>query len=102
MSAPRGGDPEALGEILSKFLRDAKRRGGRTPANLEAAWREVAGETVVRNTRISSARHGVVTVEVFSAALKQELEVYRREELLAALRSRLPDMALDRLSFRLA
>ncbi len=101
MTAPRGGDPETLGEILAKVLKDARRRGARLPANVEAAWREIAGETVARNTRISSVRHGTVTVEVFSAALKQELEVYRREALLAALRARLPDVALDRLSFRL-
>ena len=101
MSRRRGGDPERVGDILARFLKEAKSRESRVPADLDAIWREAAGEVAARHSRVASFRRGVLTVEVFSAALHQELEVYRREDLLKALQARFPG-GIDRISFRLA
>jgi predicted nucleic acid-binding Zn ribbon protein len=97
----KGSVPEGLGEILARALKEAGVRGPSRDSSLDDAWREVVGEDVARHSRVSSLRKGILTVEVFSAPLREELEVYRREELLRALRGRLGGVGPDRLSFRL-
>ena len=52
-------------------------------------------------TGISSFRGGVLTIDVGSAPLKHELEVFQREELLAALRERLSGTFVSELRFNL-
>jgi predicted nucleic acid-binding Zn ribbon protein len=51
-----------------------------------AAWREAAGQEFCQQTRVTAFRKGVLQIDVDSAALLQELSVYRKRELLAALR----------------
>jgi predicted nucleic acid-binding Zn ribbon protein len=94
--------PEALGEILDRAMKEAGLRRPPSSSPLEDAWREIVGEDVARHCRLSGVRRGVLTVEVFSAPLREELQVYRRAELLRALRARLGGAGPDHLSFRLA
>jgi len=58
-----------------------------------AAWREAAGEEFCLRTRVTGLKKGVLSVEVDSAALLQELSVYRRKELLFALRQKEPTIS---------
>jgi hypothetical protein len=50
-----------------------------------AAWREAAGTEFFDKTRVVSVKDGVVTIQVESAPLLQELAVYHKRGLLAAL-----------------
>jgi len=102
MKERRDSVPEALSEIIGRALREAGIRRPTGGSPVEEAWRDVAGEDVARHSRVASFRAGVMTVEVFTAPLREELQVYRRDELLRALRSRLGGAGPDRLHFRLA
>jgi predicted nucleic acid-binding Zn ribbon protein len=102
MKERRDSVPEPLAEIITRALKEAGIRRPPADSPFEQAWREVAGEDVARHSRVSSFRGGVLTVEVFTAPLREELQVYRCDELLRALRSRLGGAGPDRLLFRLA
>ena len=102
MSDTRGGIPERVGDILARAMREAGLRKPSGGPDLDSVWREVAGEDVAANSRVASIRRGVLTIDVFSAPLRQELEIYRRDELLRALRDRLGGAGPERLAFRLA
>lgn len=58
-----------------------------------AAWREAAGSEFFGQTRVTSLKKGLLSVEVDSAALLQELSVYRKKELLQALRQKEPTIS---------
>lgn len=92
--------PKALGDVLGELF--AARGYGRLRAvgELEAAWDEAAGEPAGKQTRIAGLRHGVLTVHVAHPALLEELAAFRKPELLAALRRRLPDLKIHDLRFR--
>jgi predicted nucleic acid-binding Zn ribbon protein len=97
----RDGGPEHLSRILDRVLRDAGLAGKNSGAEILAAWREVAGPETGSHTSIYGFRAGVVTVAVDSAPLCQELELFRKEELLGALRARYRDRYVQDLRFRL-
>ena len=85
-------------ELVSLVL---KQSGiGADPAHRRAvaAWREAAGHEFCQQTRVTGLRKGVVQVEVDSAALLQELSVYRKRELLLALRR--VDAGISDIKFR--
>jgi predicted nucleic acid-binding Zn ribbon protein len=82
-------------------LKDAGLTGPDRQMELTAAWRDVAGPRIADETGISSFRGGVLTIDVGSAPLKHELEVFQREELLAALRERLSGTFVSELRFNL-
>jgi hypothetical protein len=72
----------------------------RTIGELESAWAEAAGPRDAARTRVLSWRHGVLTVLVGHPALHEELAAFRKAELLAGLRGRLPHVRLLDLRFR--
>ena len=93
--------PEHLSRIIERVMKDAGFNGKNTGTELLAAWREIAGPETGSHTSIYSFRAGVVTVAVNSAPLCQELELFRKKELLDALRVRYRDRYVQDLRFRL-
>jgi hypothetical protein len=97
----RGGAAESLGEILPRVLRESgftkrPRRGG-----LAEAWARAAGEPLAAETRPSTLRSGVLTVEVRSAALLAELAGFRTAEMLSRFIAVDPSGRVRELRFRL-
>lgn len=98
----RNKGPEHLSQIIERVLKDAGMTGKKNSgAELLAAWRDVAGPAAASQTSIYGFRSGVVTVSVSSAPLCHELELFRKEELLNALRVRYRDQYVQDLRFRL-
>jgi len=97
----RGGPAERVGDILKRVLREAGLDRPQQHAEIAQAWRDVAGPDVATETAVQSFRKGVLTILVNSAPLLSELTTYQREELLAALRTRLAGVFVDELRFRL-
>ncbi len=93
--------PEKLGEILERVLRDRGLFDAGRRREIAAAWEEVAGPLVSAGTRVASLRGGVLVVEVLSSALRQELETFRKEELLDGIRERFAREYVRDLRFRL-
>jgi predicted nucleic acid-binding Zn ribbon protein len=95
----RGGEPEPVGEILDRLLRENRILEQESQTELVKAWNDVAGRVVARHSRVHTFRGGVLTVALASAALRQELEVFQRSELLAALRERVRGVRVEDLRF---
>jgi predicted nucleic acid-binding Zn ribbon protein len=93
--------PERLGEILSRVLKESGLLSERGQRSVEEAWQTVAGPTVAGHTRVIGLRSGRLTVGVDSAPLRQELELFRKEELTKALRELLAGVFVEELRFRL-
>jgi predicted nucleic acid-binding Zn ribbon protein len=92
---------EPVGKILRRVLKEHGLDRPKELKEIEIAWRDVAGPDVSAETSVLSFRKGVLTIGVSSAPLLSELTTYQREELLAALRARLPEPTVQDLGFRL-
>ena len=92
--------PENLGDILGKLF--AARGWGRKNdrLRLEAAWAEVAGPQLLKETRVMVVRRGVMEIEVRNSVLMQELAQYHKRNLLGKLRKQLPSLTLTDLKFK--
>lgn len=80
-------------ELVSLVLRQHGIGGDPALRRAVAAWREAAGHDFCQQTRVTGLKKGVLSVEVQSAALLQELSVYRKRELLLALRKAEPGIS---------
>lgn len=99
-SPPRT-EPHPLGEVLSQLF--ALRGYGRVRGErrLQEVWREIAGETIARQTRVLGVNGGVLHVGVASAALLSELAAFHKHSLLARLQSVHPQLQVRDLKFKL-
>ncbi len=97
----RNRDPEHLSRIIERFMKESGLARRDTGEELRLAWGEVVGPETGSHTSIHGFRNGVVTVAVDSAPLYQELDVFRKEELLNVLRTRYRARYVQELRFRL-
>ena len=67
-------------------------------ADVQSEWERVCGAAIAAESQPVAEREGVVTVACRSATWAQELDLLQ-EDLLARLRSALPDAGLERLRF---
>lgn len=94
-------EPRVLGDVLSHLfaLRGyAKFRGDR---QLQELWREAAGETVARQTRVAGVTNGVLQVGVASSALLSELASFHKWSLLERLQQLQPQIPISDIRFKL-
>ena len=94
--------PERLGEVLSRLF--TARGWGRKQdrLRLEGAWADAAGPELLKDTRVSGIRRGVLEVDVRNAVLLQELTQFHKRGLLGKLRKALAGTTLADLKFRAA
>ena len=92
--------PENIAEILGRLFtsRGWGRKNDRV--KLEGAWAEAAGPHLLKDTRVSVIRRGVMEIEVKNAVLIQELSQYHKRGLLGKLRKLLPNLTLTDLKFK--
>jgi predicted nucleic acid-binding Zn ribbon protein len=95
-------EPEALGTGLKRELKRSGLSWMMKHRELLLVWNEVIGPELGEKTRVTRWRDGVLTVEVDSAPLLQELDGFYKESLLESLRAAAPDLAWRDLRFRLA
>jgi predicted nucleic acid-binding Zn ribbon protein len=82
---PRG--PEPVAAILKRWLSTQSLPQRLKEEGIYGGWRAVVGEEIAAQTRVAKLSGGVLTVEVSSAPLLQELSSYLKEEILGAIRS---------------
>ncbi|NMC20256.1 MAG: DUF721 domain-containing protein [Thermogutta sp.] len=102
--AGRGGrqgreGPQWLGRVVSEVLARSGAARFDEHRRLTAAWREAAGDWAAHSAAVKGTR-GYIEVRVRTSALLQEM-MFRRDELLQGLRTRLPDWKIRGLRFRL-
>ncbi len=90
MGSERAKSPQRLGDLISEFLKTSgiRQRGDRK--QLADAWSHAVGPSAARRSRVVSLRNGTLTVAVDSAALRQELEMFRRTEVLRRVQEAYP------------
>lgn len=96
----RNPDPSSLKDLVPSVLRGMKRTVAGPVARVREAWPLVVGEATASRTRVTGFSDGKVRVEVASAAVKHDLSVFRRGEVLKGLRKRLPDLAIRAVFYR--
>lgn len=82
--SPRRG-LEPIDTILSRWMKVNRLRGRFDRETLGRRWKEVVGSSIGCQTRVIDLTSGVLTVEVNSAALLQEISTYYRGEILESL-----------------
>lgn len=82
--------PRRLGELIAEMLKSSGVTRRDELRELSTAWSRAAGPEAAGRSRVVSLRDGTLTVVVESAALRQELETFRREEVLRTMRKDVP------------
>lgn len=92
-------DPEPIGKIVAELM--SQKGFGRVQgsAELEAAWREAAGEAIGLFTRVGPLRRGKLEVIVANSVLIQELG-FQKTIILEALQQQLPGQSIKDLRFK--
>ncbi len=92
--------PEKIGDVLGRLFtsRGWGRKNDRL--RLESAWADVAGEELLKNTRVLGVKRGVMEVEVRNAVLMSELTQFHKRGLLTKLRKAMPGVTLTDIKFR--
>jgi len=80
-----GGESVPVGRAVEQWLRGSGLLNQSVHAELERAWREVAGQGLAAETRLVGIRRERLWIEVTSAPLRAELEGFRKAELLQGL-----------------
>jgi predicted nucleic acid-binding Zn ribbon protein len=97
----RGGAPETVGQILPRVLRESGFTKSRRASTMADLWERAAGPELAAETRPSTLRQGVLTIEVRSAGLLAELAGFRTQELLSKFLAEDPSGRVVQLRFRL-
>ncbi|MHC4938203.1 MAG: DciA family protein [Planctomycetota bacterium] len=79
-------EPAPVGEILPGIMRGLRPKKADPLAAVRQAWPRLVGEPVARRSRLVSLKDGELTIEVASAALRHDLSVFRKDQLLQGLR----------------
>ncbi|MBI4563627.1 MAG: DUF721 domain-containing protein [Planctomycetes bacterium] len=82
--------PRKIGELIPAVLRAVRPQVRNELYELSEAWGRAAGPDVARRSRVIGMNRDTLTVAVESAPLRQELETFRKPELLARVRAEFP------------
>ncbi|HYF00255.1 MAG TPA: DUF721 domain-containing protein [Planctomycetota bacterium] len=77
--------PVRLSALMADVLKRSALPKRREMSGLDAAWAHAAGPDVARRSRPLALKAGELTVAFESAALRQEVECFRKAEILARL-----------------
>src|SRR6185503_14601703 len=83
-------DPRSLRDLLPEVLREIGPRRRDELYELTEAWSRAAGPDVALRSRVVGMNRDTLTVAVESASLRQEIESFRRPEILARFRAEFP------------
>ncbi len=84
------GTPQAVGEILKNQARDFKLDISYDLELLQETWQKVVGELLANDSAVFSFKGGVLTIEVYSSALFQEIRFFHADVIQKDLRDAWP------------
>ena len=83
--------PRSIGELMAEVIKAQAGPRRRELLELSEAWARAAGADVARRSRpINLAKGGQLTVSFESSALRQEVQAFRKAEILARLQTEYP------------
>jgi hypothetical protein len=81
-------EPKPIGGLMAELLKSSAGPKRRELMELSEAWARAAGPDVARRSRpLSLGKGGQLTVGFESSALRQEVQAFRKDEILARLRT---------------
>ncbi|HLY07959.1 MAG TPA: DUF721 domain-containing protein [Planctomycetota bacterium] len=84
-------EPRTIGGLMAEILKATAGPKRRELLELGEAWARVVGPEVARRSRpLGLGRGGQLTVGFESSALRQEVQAFRKEEILGRLRTEYP------------
>jgi len=101
MSNLRPRDPKLLGDVLGELFALRGYARLRAAGDLQTVWDAALGDSARGRTRLGEVRRGVLTVIVDHPALLEELSVFRKAELLEAIRAAAGGSTINDLRFRI-
>lgn len=84
------GSARPIGEFIGEVRRDLRRPATLWPERLETIWAQAAGPQLSAAVRVLGYRAGTLSLATASAAVRGEIEAYRRDELLRRLNALMP------------
>ncbi|MFO0946936.1 MAG: DUF721 domain-containing protein [Planctomycetota bacterium] len=94
------GGPKKVGNVLGAILAKYGYANATAQLELEQAWRSVVGEPANKRSRVGSLRRGTLEILVDNSTLLQELEAFRKDELLEAMQQVVRHSKIESLRFR--
>jgi hypothetical protein len=91
-----------MADLLRPMMRGIRPGKRDETGRVREIWPDVVGFAAAKRSRVASCREGELVVEVASAALRQHLAIFRREEILKSIRERLPEARLESLKCRVS
>ena len=88
--------PDALAGLMASIVKAAAPKRKET-SRLDVAWAKAAGYDTARRSRPTGLKNGELTVAFETAALRQEVECWRKEEILAKLGEAYPEGRIAKL-----
>jgi hypothetical protein len=88
--------PEAVGALMASIVKAAAPKR-KEASLLDVAWERAAGRETARRSRPTGLKNGELTVAFETAALRQEVECWRKEEILAKLGDAYPEGRIAKL-----
>ena len=83
--------PRSIGDLITELMRATAAPRRKEMLELSDAWRRAAGPDVARRSRpLSLGKGGQLTVTFDSSALRQEVQAFRKEEILARMKEAFP------------
>ncbi len=91
-----------LREALAWYLESSGLGRAALADQIGRAWVDIVGPQIAKHTRLARViRKGVLSIEVDSSSLLQELDGFRRAEILKGLQDRVKRKHIEDLRFRL-
>jgi hypothetical protein len=94
------GNPHKIGDVLGAVMAKYGLTATTARAELERAWLSIAEPELRDHTRLGALRRGVLEILVDNSMLLQELEGFRKQELLGRLKETVRHSTLSGLKFR--
>ena len=95
-------EPVPMADALRPLMRRIRPAKRAEVERVREVWPSVVGAAKAQRSRVAAWRDGEVLIEVSSAALRQHLSVFQREEILRGLRERLPELRIESLKCRVS
>jgi len=93
-------EPEEIGQILSRWLSKNRVKERLNKESIYGYWKRVVGEEIASSTRVVRYAGGILTVEVSSAPLLNELATYHKEDILESIREQEKFQGIRDIRFR--
>jgi len=84
------GEIKRLGDFVSGFIKSSKIKKRKGLDDISEIWSDIVGNRVAKVSRVLKVYKDVITIEVESPALSQEISVFMKDSILAKVNKLFP------------